>query len=88
MPIISCRGTVHIIYSTVESGLSSTLFELITGKAPYDDQPRESIEALLRKSIFPSVEGRLLDQIIKGCWMIKFLSTKEILEFSVKAYKL
>jgi len=52
--------------STVESdlfALGSTLFELVTGKAPYDDQPRESIEAFFREGIFPSVEGLLLDRL-------------------------
>ena len=77
--------------STVESdlfALGSTLFELMTGKAPYDDQPRESVEAFFRKGIFPSVEGVLLGEIIKGCWTIKFLSAKEVLDFGEKAYGL
>lgn len=77
--------------STVESdlfALGSTLFELMTGKAPYDGQPRESIEAFFREGIFPRVEELLLGEIIKGCWTIKFLSAKEVLNFSEKAYRL
>jgi len=77
--------------STVESdlfALGSTLFELITGKAPYDSQPRESIEALFRESIFPSVEGLFLGEIIKRCWTIEFSSAKEVLDFGEKAYGL
>lgn len=77
--------------STVESdlfALGSTLFELMTGKAPYDDQPRESIEAYFREGIFPSVEGLLLGEIIKGCWTIKFLSANEVLKFGEKTYGL
>ena len=77
--------------STVESdlfALGSTLFELMTGKAPYDDQPREMIEAFFREGIFPSVEGLLLGEIIKGCWTIKFLSAEEVLQFGEKAYGL
>ena len=77
--------------STVKSdlfALGSTLFELVTGKAPYDDQPRESIEALFRKGIFPSVEELLLGEIIKGCWTIKFSSAKEVLNFGEQTYGL
>lgn len=75
--------------NTVESdlfALGSTLFELITGKAPYDGQPRESIEAFFREGVFPSVEGLLLSEVITGCWTKKFLSAKEVLKFSEKAY--
>lgn len=77
--------------STVESdlfALGSTLFELMTGKAPYDYQPPESIEAFFREGIFPSVEGLLLGEVIKGCWTTKFLSAKELLKFGEKAYGL
>jgi len=77
--------------STVESdlfALGSTLFELMTGKEPYDDQPCESIEAFFREGIFPSVEGLLLSEIIKGCWTMKFFSAKEMLNFGEKLYGL
>jgi len=77
--------------STVESdlfALGSTLFELVTGKAPYDGQPCESIEAFFGKGIFPSVEKLLLGEIIKRCWTIEFSSAKEVLEFGHKAYGL
>ena len=77
--------------STVESdmfALGSTLFELMTGKAPYNDQPRETIEAFFRKGIFPSVKGLPLGEMIKGCWTKKFLSAKEVLKFGEKAYEL
>lgn len=77
--------------STVESdlfALGSTLFELITGKEPYYDQPDESIEAFFREGIFPDVEGLLLGEIIKGCWTMRFLSAKEILKFGEEIYGL
>ena len=77
--------------NTVESdlfALGSSLFELMTGKAPYDDQPRESIETLFSQGIFPSVDGLLLGEMIKGCWTMKFSSAREVLEFGEKAYGL
>ena len=68
--------------------LGSTLFDLTTGEAPYEGQPHESIEALFRDGIFPSVEGLLLGEITTGCWTTKFASAKEALEFGEKAYGL
>lgn len=77
--------------STVESdlfALGSTLFELITGRAPYEGQRRESIEALFIEGAFPSVEGLLLGEVIRRCWTKRFLSAKEVLKFGQKAYGL
>ena len=77
--------------NTVKSdlfALGSTLFELITGGAPYESHPRESIEALFRGNVFPNIEGLLLGQVIMGCWTNRFLSAKEVLNFGEKAYGL
>jgi len=49
--------------NTIESdlfALGSTLFELMTGKAPYDHLPRESIEDFFKEGVFPYVDGLFL----------------------------
>ncbi|KAL9123530.1 MAG: hypothetical protein Q9217_007041 [Psora testacea] len=75
--------------NTVESdlfALGSTLFELFTGKPPYDGQPHESIEASYLAGVFPSIQGLLFGEVIMGCWTKTFLSAKEVLDYSEKAY--
>jgi hypothetical protein len=50
----------HALDNTVESdlfALRSTLYELITGKAPYEDRSHESVENLFREGVFPDVDG-------------------------------
>jgi hypothetical protein len=68
--------------------LGSTLYALITGKAPYEGRSPESVENLFREGVFPSVDGLPLDDLIIGCWMKKFRSAKEILKFGETAYGL
>lgn len=69
--------------NTVESdlfALGSTLYELITGKAPYEDRSSELVENLFREGVFPSVDGLQLGDLIMGCWVKNFRSAKEMLE--------
>lgn len=81
----------HTHDNTVESdlfALGSTLYELITGKAPYEGRSPESVENLFREGVFPSVNGLPFDNLIMGCWVKKFRSAKEILRFGGRAYGL
>ncbi len=77
--------------NTVESdlfALGSTLYELITGKEPYDSRSPESVENLFREGVFPVVDGLPLGDLIMGCWVKKFRSAKEMLKFGERAYGL
>lgn len=77
--------------NTVESdlfALDSTLFELMTRKAPCEGQACELIEARLKEGVLPSVEGLLLGEIITGCCTRKFHSANEMLKFGEKTYGL
>ena len=77
--------------STIKSdlfALGSTLFELVTGRAPYEGQASESIEACFISGTFPNVDGLLLEGIIIGCWTQRFSSAREALEFGQCKYGL
>jgi hypothetical protein len=77
-------------HHTVESdlfALRSTLYELVAGKAPYDGRSPESIENLFRKGVFPGVDGLPLGDLIRGCWVKKFRSAKEMLKFGERVLR-
>lgn len=81
----------HAHDNTVESdlfALGSTLYELITGKAPYEGRSFESVENLFREGVFPGVDRLPLGDLIMGCWVKKFRSAKEMLKFGERAYGL
>jgi serine/threonine protein kinase len=81
----------HALDNTVESdlfALGSTLYELITGKAPYEGRSPESVENLFREGVFPGVDGLPLGDLIMGCWVKKFRSAKEMLKLGERAYEL
>ena len=69
--------------STVRSdlfALGSTLFEIITGKPPYEGKSDEEITQLYSDGSFPNVKGILCEHIIMGCWQGSFMSAAEVLE--------
>jgi hypothetical protein len=81
----------HALNNTVESdlfALRSTLYKLITGKAPYEDQSYESVENLFREGIFSDFDGLPLNDLIMGYWIKKFRSVKEMFKFGERAYNL
>jgi hypothetical protein len=81
----------HALNNIVESDLfafRSTLYELITGKAPYEDRSYKSVENLFREGVFSDVDGLPLSDLIMGYWIKKFRSVKEILKFGERAYNL
>lgn len=81
----------HANDSTIESdlfALGSTLYELITGNAPYEGLSPESVENLFREGVFPSVDRLPLGDLIMGCWVKKFRSAKEMLMFGKMTYEL
>ncbi|KAL1855939.1 hypothetical protein Plec18167_000440 [Paecilomyces lecythidis] len=60
--------------------LGSSLYELVTGRRPYEELDDESIELLFQKETFPDTETLLFGDIISGCWKQKFHSAEEILD--------
>lgn len=74
--------------STVQSdlfALGSALYELVVGQQPYEGSSHESIESFFRQGKFPSAEGLLLGDGIRGCWQKEFSSAQDILDSHEKA---
>jgi serine/threonine protein kinase len=69
--------------STVQSdlfALGSTLFEIITGKPPYEGKSDDDITQLYSDGSFPNITGILCEHIIMGCWQGSFMGADEVLE--------
>ncbi len=90
MLVISCLEIAHLIIQSSRTlfALGSTLYELITGKEPYDRLSHESVENLFREGVFPGVDGLPLGDLIMGCWVERFRSAREVLKFGEGAYRL
>lgn len=65
--------------------LGSTLYEVMTGNTPYDDEPDDTITQLYSKGLFPDVTGILCGDIIIGCWQGRFKSAAEVLKYFLAA---
>ncbi|KAH8787552.1 kinase-like domain-containing protein [Hyaloscypha sp. PMI_1271] len=69
--------------STVQSdlfALGSTLYEVMTGRRPYEGIPDDTIAKLYSKATFPDVTGILCGDVITGCWEGRFKNAEEVLE--------
>jgi serine/threonine protein kinase len=64
--------------------LGSTMYEILTGLAPYEELADEEVELLFRKQQFPAVDGVPGGEVILGCWCCKFESALDVWE-SMKA---
>ena len=66
--------------STVETdlfALGSTIYEIMTGKQPYEHVPDREVEDRYKHHIFPSVEAIPCGGVIRGCWHGEFKSAFE-----------
>jgi serine/threonine protein kinase len=75
--------------STTQSdlfALGSTLYEIMTGRRPYEGKSDDAITQLYCNGSFPDVTGVLLGHIMMGCWQGRFKSAAEVLENSLLAF--
>lgn len=66
--------------STVKTdlfALSSTIYEIMTGRQPYDDLSDEEVEARYSQRIFPNMHAIYCQQVITACWRGDIDSAKE-----------
>lgn len=59
--------------------LGSCIFYIATGKVPHDGLSDEDTETKFAGNEFPSVEGVLFAQVIRGCWQGTFTSAEAVL---------
>jgi len=64
--------------------LGSTIYEIMTGTQPYEEQTDEEVVALFEQAKFPSVDNLPCGEIIKRCWHSEVNSAEEI-HASIKA---
>ena len=72
------------IPSTTQSdlfALGSTLYEIMTGRRPYEGKSDEAITQLYCSGCFPDVTGVLLGPIMIRCWQSWLKSATEVLEY-------
>lgn len=60
--------------------LASCIFQIVTGRKPYDGLMDEDVEAKFAKGEFPNLEGVFFAGIIYGCWSTEFDSAEEVLD--------
>lgn len=60
--------------------VGSTLYEIMTGKQPYENKSDDTITQLYCNGAFPDVTGILCGHIIMGCWRGHFKDAAEVLK--------
>lgn len=69
--------------STIQSdlfALGSTLYEVITGKPPYEGESDDAITQFYSDRLFPNVTGISCGHVIIGCWQGSFMTAAEVLK--------
>ncbi|KAF2105483.1 hypothetical protein BDV96DRAFT_592411 [Lophiotrema nucula] len=70
---------VDISITTEVFAVGSLIFEISTGKRPYDDIEDEEVESFFRQKVFPRTTDVCFGDIIEKCWFGDFKSVAEIL---------
>ena len=65
--------------STDVFSLGSTLYEIMTGKPPYEDVSSAEVKQLYQDSQFPNLDGICGGEVIRSCWLLKIKSLDEVL---------
>ncbi|KAI9746803.1 MAG: hypothetical protein M4579_007589, partial [Chaenotheca gracillima] len=91
-PTGSVYSTTHQLpdadFNTHETEIfafGSGLYEMVIGRAPYDQLEDEKVESLFRQKQFPDVSSAIvLGETISRCWTLQFSSMKDVLQ-AIKA---
>jgi hypothetical protein len=69
---------VPISVGTEVLAIGNLIFEISTGKRPYDDIGDDEAESLFRRKVFPRTTDVYLGEVIEKCWFGCFESVAEI----------
>ncbi|TAQ84196.1 hypothetical protein B7494_g7480 [Chlorociboria aeruginascens] len=67
--------------STIQTDLfafGSTIYEIMTGRQPYEELTDKEVLALFEKQEFPSLDLIPCAEVIRGCWFCEFSSVEQI----------
>ena len=56
----------------------STIYNIMTGRAPFHDLPNDKVEELYKANKFPNVAGIVCGEIIERCWHCHVATAQEI----------
>ncbi|KAL9046520.1 MAG: hypothetical protein Q9214_000661 [Letrouitia sp. 1 TL-2023] len=56
------------------------IYEIVTGKPPYDELEDNDVEKLFKREEFPSTFDVYLGGVIRGCWVGNYETVKQILD--------
>ncbi len=70
---------IKISRATDIFAIGSLIYEIVTGKPPYDKLEDEDVEKLFKRAEFPSTADVYLGEIIRGCWIGDYKTVKQVL---------
>jgi serine/threonine protein kinase len=75
------RGTepIDISVDSEVFAIGSLIYEISTGKRPYDEIEDDEVENLFSQRVFPTTNGLYFGGIIDNCWLGQYKSVAEIL---------
>jgi serine/threonine protein kinase len=71
---------IRISRATDIFAIGSLIYEIITGKPPYDELEDDDVEKLFKRAEFPSTANIYLGSIIRGCWLGEHETVKQVLD--------
>jgi len=71
---------IKISRATDIFAIGSLIYEIVTGKPPYDKLEDEDVEKLFKRAEFPSTADVYLGEIIRGCWIGDYETVKQVLD--------
>jgi len=80
-------GRMPISIETEIFAIGSLIYEISTGKKPYDEKTDEEVESLFMRNVFPDTGDVLFGSIVKKCWYGEFESASEVLKAFLETEK-